>query len=108
LNWLVKLQHRWKLKNIGQVLLVLLVFACTGITIMLLKQPILKFLGKGEMASILPSVLYYVLILPLYNVVLLGYGFLLGQFEFFWAFEKRFLSRIFPFMKDKNREEGEQ
>jgi hypothetical protein len=104
-NWLLKLQQRWKLKSIGQVLLVLVVFACTGTTIMFLKQPILAFLGEGESTSVLPSVLYYIFILPLYNVVLLAYGFLFGQFDFFWEFEKRFLSRIFPFMKKKNKEE---
>jgi hypothetical protein len=36
-----------------------------------------------------------VFILPLYNVVLLIYGALFGQFSFFWAFEKRFFGRLF-------------
>jgi hypothetical protein len=40
-------------------------------------------------------VLYYILILPIYNVLLLVYGALLGQFQFFWDFEKRFFRRIF-------------
>ena len=41
------------------------------------------------------SIIYYMLILPIYNVILLGYGFLFGQFNFFWEFEKRFFNRIF-------------
>ena len=40
------------------------------------------------------SVLYYVLILPVYNLLLLAYGALFGQFSFFWAFEKRFFDRL--------------
>jgi hypothetical protein len=34
------------------------------------------------------------LILPVYNVFLLFYGFVFGQFRFFWNFEKRFFSRF--------------
>jgi len=41
------------------------------------------------------TVLYYVLILPVYNLFLLIYGALFGQFKFFWAFEKRFFGRLF-------------
>jgi hypothetical protein len=33
-------------------------------------------------------------VLPAYQVLLLLYGFLLGQFAFFWAFEKRMFGRI--------------
>ena len=45
------------------------------------------------------TVLYYLLILPVYNGLLLAYGFLFGQFQFFWEFEKRFMSRIFARFK---------
>ncbi len=44
---------------------------------------------------------YYWLILPIYNLVLLGYGFLFGQFAFFWNFEKRFFGRIVGLFKRK-------
>jgi len=40
------------------------------------------------------KILYWVLILPIYNVVLLIYGFLFGQFKFFWEFEKRMFRRM--------------
>ena len=35
-----------------------------------------------------------ILILPVYNILLLFYGFVFGQFHFFWKFEKRMLSRM--------------
>lgn len=47
---------------------------------------------------------YYWLILPIYNLVLLGYGFLFGQFAFFWNFEKRFFGRIVGLFKRKRKE----
>jgi hypothetical protein len=34
-------------------------------------------------------------ILPVYNLLLLMYGFLFGQFKYFWAFEQRLFKRMF-------------
>ena len=87
--------HRWKLGSAFQVVVVLVVFACTGFTVLFIKKPILHFLAGEEEDTITASVIYYLLILPLYNVILLAYGFLFGQFNFFWEFEKRFFNRIF-------------
>jgi hypothetical protein len=94
-SWIKKLMLRWKLENAFQVVLVLVVFACTGFTVLFIKKPILHFLAGEQGDSVTASVIYYLLILPLYNVILLGYGFLFGQFNFFWEFEKRFFNRIF-------------
>ncbi len=94
-RWIEKLQQRWKLNNIWQVVIVLIVFACTGFTVLFIKKPILHWLAGDEGSSTLATILYYIFILPVYNVILLGYGFLFGQFQFFWAFEKRFMERFF-------------
>lgn len=87
--------HRWKLESAFQVIVVLVVFACTGFTVLFIKKPILHFLAGEQGDTVTASVVYYLLILPLYNVILLAYGFLFGQFNFFWEFEKRFFNRIF-------------
>jgi hypothetical protein len=103
-SWIEKLRQRWQLGSIFQVVVVLVVFACTGITIALIKRPLLLFLfGESAAGSTLVTVLYYIFILPLYNVVLLAYGFLFGQFDFFWKFEKRFLGRIFSGFRKTNK-----
>ena len=80
-------------------MLVLLAFACTGFTILFLKRPLLGWLAGEQGDSTLATILYYLFILPVYNIVLLGYGFLLGQFQFFWEFEKRFMERFFSWLK---------
>ena len=87
--------YRWKLGSSFQVIVVLIVFACTGFTVLFIKKPILHFLAGEQGDTVTASVIYYILILPLYNVILLAYGFLFGQFNFFWEFEKRFFNRIF-------------
>jgi hypothetical protein len=94
-GWLQRLAGRWGV-GVGRALIILVVFACTGFTVMFLKRPVVAFFTEEEGGTpLLFSILYYILILPLYNVVLLVYGALFGQFTFFWAFEKRFLNRIF-------------
>lgn len=95
-SWFARLRARWGVTT-GQAIVILLVFACTGTTVMLLKRPVVAaFAGTGD-PPVLLSVAYYVLILPVYNVILLAYGTLFGQFRFFWAFERRMFSRFrFP------------
>jgi hypothetical protein len=92
-SWINKLQERWGV-SASQVFIILIVFACTGFTVMFLKKPIVAFfVGDGE-KSVLFSVIYYILILPVYNIILLCYGTLFGQFNFFWNFEKRMFGRM--------------
>ena len=99
MNWIEKLKKRWNLKSATQVVIVLIVFACTGFTILFIKKPLLTWLAGEQGNTTFASVLYYIFILPLYNVVLLVYGFLFGQFQFFWEFEKRFMERFFSWLK---------
>lgn len=92
-SWMQRLATRWGVSP-SRVLVILLVFACTGFTVLFLKRPVVAWITGGEQ-TVLFSVLYYVLILPVYNALLLFYGALFGQFRFFWEFEKRFFSRLF-------------
>lgn len=94
-TWIERLKHRWKLGSAFQVIVVLVVFACTGFTVLFIKKPILNFLAGSSGDSTLASILYYIFVLPLYNLILLAYGFIFGQFRFFWEFEKRTFGRLF-------------
>jgi hypothetical protein len=107
-NFLYRLKHKWGLQNMRQVVLILVVFALTGTTVVGIKPMIFSFFGieKGE-ASLVTNVLYLILILPLYQIILLIYGFLFGQFHFFWEKEKQLIKRLFGKKNDqKNREKN--
>src|SRR6478736_6411712 len=93
MGWLQELQQRWKAGSIWQVIAILLAFAFTGFTVLYLMRPILYFFFGHEIPH-WARVLYYIVILPVYNLILLFYGFVFGQFRFFWDFEKRFFRRI--------------
>ena len=86
-------KERWNIKSNWQVFIILVVFAITGSSAALVSKPILGFLGivKGSVSNWLYYPLYILLIFPVYQVLLISYGFLFGQFTFFWAFEKKML-----------------
>lgn len=102
-GWIHKLKKRWGLTRASQVIVVLIVFALTGTTVLLIKRPLFaQWFPEGD-KPLWASITYYILILPVYNVFLLIYGFLFGQFRFFWEFEKRFFNRIFSASKKSSQ-----
>lgn len=92
-GWIKRLEKKWQVTT-SQVIVILIVFACTGFTVMFLKNPILDLITPKEDRTWVFSVAYYLLILPVYNIILLCYGLIFGQFRFFWEFEKRMLRRM--------------
>ncbi|MGM0579254.1 MAG: DUF6787 family protein [Bacteroidota bacterium] len=89
-----KLKNRWELKSGWQVFIVLLVFTCTGFTVMFLKEPILSLIAAKEERNWVFTTIYYILILPVYFIILLFYGFIFGQSKFFLGFVKKTFSRF--------------
>jgi len=76
-----------------QVVLVIIVFAFTGMTVVWARPIIFKVLGIENSSGWLKTISYLVLVFPLYQVLLLAYGFIFGQFKFFWEKEKK-LARL--------------
>ncbi|MDJ1505561.1 DUF6787 family protein [Xanthocytophaga agilis] len=94
-SFLQKLQTRWGVHTIWQVIVILIVFALTGFTAMYIKKPIFAWLGITPSTSWwYRTLIWLVTVLPAYQIFLLFYGFILGQFTFFWNFEKRMFGRI--------------
>jgi len=94
MSWINRLQARWKVKSGLQVILILIVFACTGFTVLFIKRPLFEMWFPDDEKPIWASILYWILIFPIYNVFLLFYGFVFGQFRFFWDFEKKVFERF--------------
>lgn len=100
-NFLNKLKIKWGLENLVQVVLVLIVFAITGSTVVLLRKSLFFYLGFDETTSMVTKTSVYLLfIFPAYQILLLFFGFFLGQFNFFWNKEKRLIKILIkPFRK---------
>lgn len=86
-------KERWNIKSNWQVFVILVVFAVTGSTAAYLSKPVLELFGivKGDVSNWIYYPLYIILIFPIYQVLLVSFGFIFGQFAFFWAFEKKML-----------------
>ncbi|WP_293875724.1 DUF6787 family protein [Flavobacterium sp.] len=69
----------------------ILVFAITGSSAAFLSKPILSSFGVNKDNPWEYYSLYLIIIFPVYQLLLVSFGFLFGQFTFFWAFEKKIL-----------------
>ncbi|MDN3594281.1 DUF6787 family protein [Zunongwangia endophytica] len=90
-----KLKERWGLTSNRQLIVIFIVFAITGSTAAKLATPVTAFLGiTSEHGWYIYWPARILLIFPIYQVLLVAIGWIFGQFEFFWAFEKKMLSRF--------------
>ena len=102
-SFLEKMQNKWGLNSIFQTVMVLIVFAFTGSTVLFLKPFIFDLVGFENITGFWGVLLYIVLIFPLYQVLILIYGFIFGQFAFFWNWEKQFVQRMGRLFKKRDK-----
>lgn len=90
---LEKLKKRWNITSNIQLWLILLTFTVTGSLSAKLGKPICEYFGifPDTYHPILYWTIRLLIILPAYQVILIIVGSLLGQFRFFWEFEKRMI-----------------
>ncbi|WP_435139461.1 DUF6787 family protein [Formosa sp. A9] len=91
-----KLEHKWVLNYKWEMIRVFMVFAFTGSSSVFVGRPIIKWLGitQENLNPALYWVLYVLLGIIFYQILLVCFGWLFGQFEFFWNFEKKMLRRF--------------
>lgn len=85
-QWIEKLKNRWNLKNTWQVIIILIVFACTGTTVLLIKRPLFNYWFPDGEKPLWADIIYYIMILPVYNILLLAYGFCVWTVRVFLGF----------------------
>ena len=86
------LKNKWGIRKNRDVVLILVVFALAGSTVLKVADLIYNGLGyNDETHGFIKFFTYFILVLPIYQVLLLMYAFLLGQFYFFWAKFKKIL-----------------
>ena len=100
-RWLNKLKIRWNIKSNFQMFVVFLVFGLTGSFSLKLAKPILYFFGFNReifndifLGDFIYWLLRLTIIFPIYQLLLIFFGFLFFQFSFFWELEKKILTKI--------------
>lgn len=90
-----KLKERWGLDSFWHVVLILFIFSITGMTALYVRQFFFNLLGiSSNTPIIVKAVAWLLIVFPSYQALFLIYGFVLGQFDFVWRFEKKSLKRI--------------
>lgn len=85
-------KKKWGIESPLQIAIIFIVFALTGSSAVYVRKPIFEWLGVTSETSIFIKIpLYLITVLPAYQVLLLFYGTLLGQFKFFWQMELKML-----------------
>ena len=91
-----KLENKWVVTYKWEMIRIFIVFAITGSSSLFVGRPIIKLLGitKENLNPLLYWILYLIIGLIFYQILLVFFGWLFGQFKFFWEFEKKMLKRM--------------
>ena len=91
-----KLKKIFKVKSTYQLVIVFIVFGITGSLSLFVSDYILDFLNLDSF------ILSLLLLLMIYQILLIIIGTLFGEFTYFWAMEKKIISR-FNFSRSKTK-----
>ena len=91
-----RFKEKWGITSNLQFIIILIVFSVTGSLAVWLAKPILELVGldKSAVSASIYWPIRIAIIFPIYQVMIVVIGALLGQFKFFWAFEKKMLVRL--------------
>jgi len=91
-----KLEPKWVVSYRWEMIRIFIVFALTGSSSVYVGRPIIKLIGitKENLNPLLYWVLFIIIGLIFYQILLVFFGWLFGQFKFFWDFEKKMLRRF--------------
>ncbi|HET8866192.1 MAG TPA: DUF6787 family protein [Gracilimonas sp.] len=94
---LKKLKNHWGIESNWQILMILIVFSITGFTSLFARRLIFPLIGvEAGDPFWFKTIIWLLTIFPVYNILLLVYAALFGQFDFFWRFFKKMMSRFTP------------
>ncbi len=90
-----KLKVHWQVESNFQLAIIFFVFSISGSSTLVVRQFIFEFIHVNpDWPFLLKAAIYLVTIVPIYQANLLVIGSILGQFRFFWRFEKKILGRL--------------
>jgi len=99
-----KLESKWIVAMRWELIRIFIVFAITGSSSVIVGRPIIQWMGitQGNLHPVLYWILFIIISLFFYQVLLVFIGWIFGQFQFFWTFEKKMIRRfgLGRFLKD--------
>lgn len=97
MHLLDKLKSRWEIESNAQIIIIMVVFAITGFSSLFARRLIFPLIGVEAADPFwYKTIIWLLTIFPVYNILLLTYAALFGQFHFFWGFFKKMMRRFIP------------
>jgi len=89
------LKDKWAIESNWDFVLIMIVFSLAGMNVSMGRKPLFHLLGvTARTPFAIKTFLYLLFLFPMYQISLLIYGFLLGQFGFFWKKQKQLVGFI--------------
>ena len=91
-----KLINKFKANSIQHLFVIFIIFALSGSSSLFISSPILNARGLEKLITFYPLYIFVriILIILIYQFLLIIIASLLGEFDYFWKFEKKFLQRL--------------
>ena len=88
-----KLKERWGITSNFQILIIFIVFGITGSVSAYISGPLTNIIiGESDFHWLIKLLIRIVVLTPIYQVLLLFFGYIFFQYKFFYNFVKKFMS----------------
>jgi len=93
--WINRLKKKWNIHTNWDFIAIMIVFSLAGMSIVFVRKPLFVLFGITSTTPFwIKFLTWLIIVFPTYQINLILFGFLLGQFNFFWEKEKQ-LGRLF-------------
>ena len=90
---LKKFKERWGITSNFQLVIIFIVFGITGSVSAYISGPLTDFIiGKSDIHWLIKLLIRILVLTPIYQVLLLFFGYIFFQYRFFYNFVKKFMS----------------
>ena len=88
-----KLKERWGITSNFQIVIIFIVFGITGSVSAYISGPLTNIIvGESELHWLIKLLIRILVLTPIYQVLLLFFGYIFFQYKFFYNFVKKFMS----------------
>ena len=88
-----KLKERWGITSNFQIVIIFIVFGITGTVSAYISGPLTNIIiGESELHWLIKLLIRIIVLTPIYQVLLLFFGYIFFQYKFFYNFVKKFMS----------------
>ncbi len=96
-----KLIKRFNAKSFNHLVIIFVVFGISGTVTLIITEPIINLLKMTELFqnSLILLFLRVIILIPLYQIILILIGYIFGEFNYFYTFEKKIYKKILKKIK---------